>query len=93
MTRSLIKHVCEDNVRNFISIENLEPYKFLKNKHYVLKISVMFHNDVQYQYCKFCPMNILQGSTFASLPRESYDLFLTAAPCDGVKLWDLRTMK
>lgn len=31
-----------------------------------------------------------QGSAFVSQTSEAYDLFLTAAPTDGVKLWDLR---
>jgi len=31
------------------------------------------------------------GSSYASLPAETYDLFLTAAQCDGVTLWDLRS--
>ncbi|EDO32062.1 predicted protein, partial [Nematostella vectensis] len=34
-----------------------------------------------------------QGSAFAAHPTEAYDLFLTAAVTDGIKLWDLRTNK
>ncbi|XP_014671753.1 PREDICTED: WD repeat-containing protein 27-like [Priapulus caudatus] len=34
-----------------------------------------------------------QGSAFVSHPPENYDLFLTTAVTDGVKLWDLRTSK
>lgn len=32
-----------------------------------------------------------QGSMFVSHPPNAYDLFLTAAVGDGIKLWDLRT--
>ena len=32
-----------------------------------------------------------QGSMFVSHPPSAYDLFLTAAVADGIKLWDLRT--
>ena len=32
-----------------------------------------------------------QGSMFVSHPPSAYDLFLTAAVTDGIKLWDLRT--
>ena len=32
-----------------------------------------------------------QGSMFVSHPSSAYDLFLTAAVADGIKLWDLRT--
>lgn len=35
----------------------------------------------------------LQGSSFIGLPPESYNLFVTSAPQDGVKLWDTRTFK
>eukprot|EP00794_Sanderia_malayensis_P020041 gene20041-22008_t len=31
-----------------------------------------------------------QGSPYVSHPSEAYDLFLTSAPTDGIKLWDLR---
>lgn len=31
-----------------------------------------------------------QGSRFVSHPLSAYDLYLTAAVTDGVKLWDLR---
>ncbi|XP_021170339.2 WD repeat-containing protein 27 [Fundulus heteroclitus] len=34
-----------------------------------------------------------KGSTFTSQALESYNLFLTSAVTDGVKLWDLRTMR
>ncbi|KAM4730507.1 WD repeat-containing protein 27 [Anableps anableps] len=34
-----------------------------------------------------------KGSTFTSQAPESYNLFLTSALTDGVKLWDLRTMR
>jgi len=32
-----------------------------------------------------------EGSMFVSHPPNAYDLFLTAAVSDGIKLWDLRT--
>jgi len=32
-----------------------------------------------------------EGSMFVSHPASAYDLFLTAAMTDGIKLWDLRT--
>ncbi|XP_078000774.1 WD repeat-containing protein 27-like [Glandiceps talaboti] len=32
-----------------------------------------------------------EGSTYVSHPANAYDLFLTAAATDGIKLWDLRT--
>ncbi|XP_068683722.1 WD repeat-containing protein 27-like isoform X2 [Montipora foliosa] len=32
-----------------------------------------------------------EGSMFVSHPPSTYDLFLTAAVADGIKLWDLRT--
>jgi len=32
-----------------------------------------------------------EGSMFVSHPPSAYDLFLTAAVADGIKLWDLRT--
>eukprot|EP00111_Clytia_hemisphaerica_P006631 TCONS_00019191-protein len=35
----------------------------------------------------------IQGSTFIGLPSESYELFVTSAPHDGVKLWDTRTYR
>lgn len=34
---------------------------------------------------------ILQGSRGITHPAWAYDLFLTAAPVDGIKVWDLRT--
>ncbi|XP_016524039.1 WD repeat-containing protein 27 [Poecilia formosa] len=34
-----------------------------------------------------------KGSTFTSQAPESYNLFLTSAVTDGVKMWDLRTMR
>jgi len=34
-----------------------------------------------------------QGSSFVSQPSEAYDLFLTSAPTDAVKLWDLRVAR
>ena len=33
----------------------------------------------------------MQGSRGVSHPAHTYNLFLTAAPVDGIKLWDLRT--
>ena len=36
---------------------------------------------------------LFQGSKTFSLPAQSYDLFLTAAIADGVKIWDLRTTR
>ena len=33
---------------------------------------------------------LVQGSKFISHPSSGYDLFLTSAVTDGVKLWDLR---
>uniref|UniRef100_A0A8C5SJZ3 Uncharacterized protein n=1 Tax=Laticauda laticaudata TaxID=8630 RepID=A0A8C5SJZ3_LATLA len=35
----------------------------------------------------------LQGSSFSCQPHEAYNLFLTAAIGDGIKLWDLRTLR
>lgn len=34
-----------------------------------------------------------KGSAFVSHPSDAYDLFVTAAVTDGIKLWDLRTDK
>ncbi|XP_043992644.1 WD repeat-containing protein 27 isoform X2 [Gambusia affinis] len=34
-----------------------------------------------------------KGSTFTSQAPESYNLFLTSAVTDGIKMWDLRTMR
>uniref|UniRef100_A0A3Q2CMM9 Anaphase-promoting complex subunit 4 WD40 domain-containing protein n=1 Tax=Cyprinodon variegatus TaxID=28743 RepID=A0A3Q2CMM9_CYPVA len=34
-----------------------------------------------------------KGSTFTSQAPESYNVFLTSAITDGVKMWDLRTMR
>lgn len=36
---------------------------------------------------------LLQGSKFVSHPPNVYDLFLTAAVSDGIKLWDMRTSR
>ncbi|XP_067901569.1 WD repeat-containing protein 27 isoform X3 [Heterodontus francisci] len=33
------------------------------------------------------------GSVFSTQPSESYNLFLTTAIMDGIKLWDLRTLR
>ncbi|KAG8123626.1 hypothetical protein E2320_018955, partial [Naja naja] len=33
------------------------------------------------------------GSSFSCQPHEAYNLFLTAAIGDGIKLWDLRTLR
>ncbi|XP_072369231.1 WD repeat-containing protein 27 isoform X3 [Scyliorhinus torazame] len=33
------------------------------------------------------------GSVFSTQPSESYNLFLTTAITDGIKLWDLRTLR
>uniref|UniRef100_A0A8C6XCG8 WD_REPEATS_REGION domain-containing protein n=1 Tax=Naja naja TaxID=35670 RepID=A0A8C6XCG8_NAJNA len=33
-----------------------------------------------------------KGSSFSCQPHEAYNLFLTAAIGDGIKLWDLRTL-
>ncbi|XP_078086766.1 WD repeat-containing protein 27 [Mustelus asterias] len=33
------------------------------------------------------------GSVFSTQPSESYNLFLTSAITDGIKLWDLRTLR
>ena len=35
----------------------------------------------------------LQGSRYVTHPPHGYDLFLTSAVADGVKLWDLRTRR
>uniref|UniRef100_A0A3P8V4B4 WD repeat domain 27 n=1 Tax=Cynoglossus semilaevis TaxID=244447 RepID=A0A3P8V4B4_CYNSE len=35
----------------------------------------------------------LQGSMFSTQAPDSYNLFLTSAVTDGVKLWDLRTLR
>ncbi|XP_032071925.1 WD repeat-containing protein 27 [Thamnophis elegans] len=34
-----------------------------------------------------------KGSSFSCQPHEAYNLFLTAAIGDGIKLWDLRTLR
>jgi len=44
--------------------------------------------NIQFAYI-FC----WQGSSYIGLPSESYELFVTSAPQDGVKLWDTRTAK
>ncbi|XP_038671871.1 WD repeat-containing protein 27 isoform X5 [Scyliorhinus canicula] len=36
---------------------------------------------------------LLLGSVFSTQPSESYNLFLTTAITDGIKLWDLRTLR
>lgn len=41
----------------------------------------------------FIFLYILKGSTFTSQAPESYNLFLTSAVTDGIKMWDLRTMR
>lgn len=34
-----------------------------------------------------------QGSMFTTQAPESYNLFLTSAVTDGLKIWDLRTLR
>lgn len=34
-----------------------------------------------------------KGSAYVSHPPDAYDLFITGAVTDGIKLWDLRTDK
>uniref|UniRef100_A0A4W3H9J1 WD repeat domain 27 n=1 Tax=Callorhinchus milii TaxID=7868 RepID=A0A4W3H9J1_CALMI len=34
-----------------------------------------------------------KGSAFSTQPSEAYNLFLTTAVTDGIKLWDLRTLR
>lgn len=36
---------------------------------------------------------IFQGSSFVTQPSESYELYLTAAATNAVKLWDMRTSR
>lgn len=36
---------------------------------------------------------MLQGSAFSAQQFEAYNLFLTTAIGDGIKLWDLRTLR
>nr|XP_032650448.1 WD repeat-containing protein 27-like [Chelonoidis abingdonii] len=35
----------------------------------------------------------LKGSAFSTQPLEAYSLFMTTAIGDGIKLWDLRTLR
>jgi len=37
--------------------------------------------------------HILQGSSFSSQQPEAYSPFKTTAAGDGIKLWDLRTLR
>lgn len=41
--------------------------------------------------CPLLSCHTTQGSMFVTHPPSAYDLFLTAAVADGIKLWDLRT--
>lgn len=38
-------------------------------------------------------VHISQGSMFSTQAPDSYNLFLTSAVTDGVKIWDLRTLR
>lgn len=39
------------------------------------------------------PLYTSQGSMFSTQAPETYNLFLTSAVTDGVKIWDLRTLR
>ena len=56
------------------------PHCIALNKVCQVGVALVCRNDV-----------ILQGSRGVSHPGWAYDLFLTAAPVDGIKVWDLRT--
>ncbi|XP_054018449.1 WD repeat-containing protein 27 [Dryobates pubescens] len=45
------------------------------------------HTRSVYQICQN------KGSSFSTQQPEAYNLFMTTAPGDGIKLWDLRTLK
>ncbi|XP_043928751.1 WD repeat-containing protein 27 [Protopterus annectens] len=45
------------------------------------------HSRAVHQVCQN------KGSAFCSQPPEAYNLFLTTAVTDGIKLWDMRTMR
>ena len=51
------------------------------------KVGFLLERNNLIWWCHF----FLQGSLYSNISSSSYDLFLTSATGDGVKLWDLRS--
>ena len=47
--------------------------------------------NLELHFLSLLTKDFFQGSAYVTHPSEAYDLFLTSAIADGIKLWDLRT--
>jgi len=71
--------------------------KYTITKTFIVHVAKSMFSDISLSVlvvCRFvtcvCVSNY-QGSQYASNSNSAYDLFLTSAITDGLKLWDLRS--
>ena len=65
----------------------------------IIYIIIIVFSNFSYLLAAFVALSFvfsilcLQGTVYSTLPYSAYDLFLTEAINDGIKLWDLRTQR